>query len=502
MKNLILTLTVLLCTKALVAQTQTRKVLFLGNSYTYVNDLPQILSDIAYSTGDILIYDSNLIGGYTLQGHFENVTSKNKILSDDWDYIVLQEQSQLPAFEVPMAFMNGFSNLKNYITQHKPCAMVTSFMTWGYLNGDSQNCNSFPLVCDYLGMQNLISERYMSISDMFQSEVTPVGEVWKYIKENYPTINLYQSDGSHPSLAGSYLAACSFYTSIFRKNPELITEDYGLDSNTAAIIRSATKSIIFDQMQDWYIGKYIPNSNFNYIIGNGTNEIIINSNTTEYYNSFIWDFGDGTTSTSLLPTHNYSSDGTYTIKLTSTKCYLGEDVTSIMERTVTFCSHTNTIFPDLLLCPDETGVVWTQQADSYQWCDTMGSPIPDETNQSLVVYPGESYSVLTTVDGCTEMSPQVFIDSYMSNDEPPCNLNTIDIDNPTDFLIYPNPTKDIINIDIDFDFTLKVYNILGKEVSVIRKSNNSIDVSNLKNGMYLLEVIVANMKTITKIIKN
>ena len=107
------------------------------------------------------------------------------------------------------------------------------------------------------------------MSDLYESEVTPVGSVWKHLRENYPTINLYQSDGSHPSLAGSYVAACSFYTSIFRKDPTFISNNYGLDASTASIIRNAVKSIVFDQMLAWYIGRYVPSSDFNYTIGNG-----------------------------------------------------------------------------------------------------------------------------------------------------------------------------------------------------------------------------------------
>lgn len=66
------------------SQSQTRKVLFLGNSYTYANNLPQIVSDLATNTGDVLIFDSNSIGGYTLADHFDSTLSKNKILSNNW----------------------------------------------------------------------------------------------------------------------------------------------------------------------------------------------------------------------------------------------------------------------------------------------------------------------------------------------------------------------------------------------------------------------------------
>lgn len=255
MKNIFYVLLLFLAIKV-VGQSQTRKVLFLGNSYTYVNDLPLMVSEFALNTGDFLEYDGNLIGGYTLGNHFINTTSQSKILSKDWDYVVLQEQSQLPTFPNSTMFIDGFTNLSNYIKQNKPCAQVTAFMTWGYVNGDTQNCVPNPAACTYTGMQTLLSNAYMNAANINGAEVSPVGVVWKYIRENHPAINLYQTDGSHPSLAGSYIAACTFYTSIFRKNPALITNDYGLDPTTAAIIRNATKTLVFDQMSTYYIGNY------------------------------------------------------------------------------------------------------------------------------------------------------------------------------------------------------------------------------------------------------
>lgn len=497
MKKIILVFIVLLSFKGF-GQIQTRKVLFLGNSYTYVNDLPQIISALATNTGDVLIYDSNLIGGYTLEDHASSTISQNKILSNDWDYIVLQEQSQRPAFSNPSAFLNGFVGLEGFINQNKPCSQITSFMTWGHQNGDTQNCPSNPSVCNYDGMQTLIRDRYMNFSNIMESEVTPVGVVWKYIRENNPTINLYQSDGSHPSLAGSYLAACCFYTSIFRNDPTLISNNYGLDANTAQIIRNATKSLVFDQMSTWYIGKYIPNSDFNYTIGNGSNEVIFNSNASEYQDSLLWDFGDGTTSTEINPTHSYATNGNYTIKLTSYKCFLYQNLESIIEKTVNFCAHTNTIYPNnLILCPNTTGTIWTQLADSYQWLDYLGNPIAGANNQSFEAYSG-SYSVITTINGCAERSPEMFVDGWMD-----CNLSIDDIEKPLEIIISPNPVKNILNIQTQETITeVSVYDLLGKKISINKASANTIDISNLTQGIYLLIVIGDNHKTFSaKVIK-
>ena len=58
---------------------QTKEVLFVGNSYTYVNDLPNMVKQIALSFGDTLIYDQNTPGGATLQMHSTNTQTLSKI---------------------------------------------------------------------------------------------------------------------------------------------------------------------------------------------------------------------------------------------------------------------------------------------------------------------------------------------------------------------------------------------------------------------------------------
>lgn len=472
-------------------QAVTRTVLFLGNSYTYENNLPQIVSTLAASAGDVLTYDAHAIGGYTLRNHYTDSMCRNKIRANNWDYIVLQEQSQLPAFIVPSAFMNGFSDLKTFIKQNKPCAQLSSYMTWGYKNGDASQCPSNPAVCTYSGMQSLITSRYTQISELYESEVTPVGTVWQYMRTNYPNVELYQADGSHPSVIGSYLAACCFYTSLFRKSPLLITSNFGLDPNTASIIRNATKTLVFDHLLDFYVGKYIPDSDFNYVIGSGTNEIKISSITPTYRYSVRWSFGDGTTSNTLMPTHSYAANGTYTIKLTSYKCFFGQNLVSSRERTVTFCAHTNTVFPNLLLCPNRSDTLWTQVADSYQWCDETGTPIPGATNRSLIAWAGRMYSVLTTVNGCTEMSAPMLVDTWLNN--PDCSLGVVNKPKHVQPMLSPNPVHNVLNLTLEKPFKcITVYDLSGRIIPIDKISPHSYDVSKLHDGMYLLKIVVAD----------
>ncbi|MBK7856008.1 MAG: hypothetical protein IPJ79_15005 [Bacteroidetes bacterium] len=68
----------------------TRSVLFLGNSYTGVNNLPQLVHDVALSAGDTLLFDSYTPGGYQLVSHNNDSTSIYKIMAGGWQYVVLQ----------------------------------------------------------------------------------------------------------------------------------------------------------------------------------------------------------------------------------------------------------------------------------------------------------------------------------------------------------------------------------------------------------------------------
>jgi hypothetical protein len=383
----------------------TRNVLFLGNSYTAVNNLPQIIHDIAYTGGDTLNFDGNTPGGFQLINHSNDPTTQSKIMAGGWDYVVMQGQSQEPAIMFN-TFMNGGGTLYNQVKQYNPCAVPMTYMTWGRKNGDSSNCVDFPEVCTYEGMDTTLRDRYIILTKSMNGETSPVSVVWHYLRDNYPNIELYQADESHPSQAGSYAAAVCFYTSIFKKDPTLINYNYYLTQADASIIRDAVKALVYDSLQKWDYKK-MPVSNFTYQIGSGVNEINCYPAGQPYpgiRQTFLWNFGDGDTSSAESPTHSYVADGTYLLSLTTSTCDLQGLHTSYSDTLIQFCSHTPTVYSShAWLCNEDT--LWTQAADSYQWY-SYGVPIP-ETNQYLADYTRygiSGFSVSASVNGCSEQS--------------------------------------------------------------------------------------------------
>lgn len=320
MKSIIQIL-LLFITSTTIGQSITKHALFLGNSYTAVNNLPQMVSDVANSTGDTLIFDSNTPGGYTLQQHSTNITSLAKIAVGTWDYVVLQEQSQLPSFPIGQVDTLVFPYahyLDSIIKAENTCGETVFYMTWGYENGDSSNCTTWPPVCTYSGMDSLLNLRYRMMADSNNALLSPVGAVRHYIRQNFPLIQLYQADHSHPTVAGTYAAACCFYTTFYRKDPTLITFNSTLPAGDAANIRTAAKLIVFDSLLNWNIGLFDLLANFTSNI-TGNNQVTF-TNTSTNATTYNWYFGDGDTSTLSNPVHTYAGPGTYNVMLIASKC--------------------------------------------------------------------------------------------------------------------------------------------------------------------------------------
>lgn len=182
------------------------RVLFIGNSYTYSNGgLEQIFKNVAESTDDNLRVEVESItgGGLTLQNHFENLTTQATILNGDWDVVILQEQSQMPYMDTP-TFLTYATKLDSLIDLSG--AQTCFFMTWAREYDQTQIAG--------------LSSAYLEAGEICDATVVPVGQIFNSVYEDNQDIDLYISDGSHPSLHGSYLASLSFYQSLFNDSAQ------------------------------------------------------------------------------------------------------------------------------------------------------------------------------------------------------------------------------------------------------------------------------------------
>jgi hypothetical protein len=180
-------------------------VLFIGNSYTYVNDLPAVLADLAAASGGARPIATKTIGvgGATLQAHWERGEAVNAIRSVRWDFVVLQEQSLLPTVDPER--MSRYARL--FDTEiRKSGARTILVLTWARAGNRD--------------MQRALDDAYASLARELGSLVAPVGPAWQRVLTARPQLRLHQEDGSHPSPLGTYVAACVFHAVIHGKPPE------------------------------------------------------------------------------------------------------------------------------------------------------------------------------------------------------------------------------------------------------------------------------------------
>jgi hypothetical protein len=314
MKQVLIAVTLLF--SAALSNAQTKKVLWLGNSYIGVNALPVMTYDVALSLGDTILYDSNTPGGYTLQGHSTNATTLAKIAGNDWDVVVMQEQSQRPSFpdwQVQDDVFPYAEILVDSIFSNNECTEPMFYMTWGRKYGDQSNCGGWPPVCTRAGMFARLRWAYLEMAFNNDASAAPVGQAWENAWMSDSTIDLWSGDLSHPSIHGSYLAACTFYASIYRESPVGAAFPSGISAGEAVFLQGVAEYTVLDSLDAWNIGVNDISADFDFTQQNG---LVTFTDASQNGLVYSWDFGDGTTSTDEDPTHTYTADGTYTVTLT------------------------------------------------------------------------------------------------------------------------------------------------------------------------------------------
>ncbi|QIR38911.1 hypothetical protein HCG51_20850 [Tolypothrix sp. PCC 7910] len=181
------------------------KVLFIGNSYTYYNELPNLVKNLALNAKAARKFETEMVtvGGATLEQLWQQGKGVSRIKNGKWDYVVLQEQSTLPITNPKL--MYEYARLFNEEIK-KINAQTVFYLTWARQNRPET--------------QQALKDSYMTIAQELNAIVAPVGIVWQKIQEQNQNLMLYEPDNSHSSPIGSYVAACVFYATIYGKIPE------------------------------------------------------------------------------------------------------------------------------------------------------------------------------------------------------------------------------------------------------------------------------------------
>ncbi|WP_425613820.1 hypothetical protein NA78x_003664 [Anatilimnocola sp. NA78] len=178
------------------------KLLFIGNSFTQRNNLPELLAQLASARNLRIEHSLISAGGASLRTHWNAGTAAKTIEAGGFDYVILQEQSTLPVKNATRMAEN--IRLFAEVIQ-RAGAQTVLYMTWARQHSPET--------------QQAITAAYESIGEELAARVIPVGRVWQRFLAEHSTPLLYDRDQSHPTLAGSYLAACVFLTTLFVEDP-------------------------------------------------------------------------------------------------------------------------------------------------------------------------------------------------------------------------------------------------------------------------------------------
>lgn len=201
------------------------RILFIGNSLTYANDLPAMVCGLARTAGKPAVCESLAKPDYGLEEHW-NERRAQKEIARGWDVVVLQQG--------PSALPESRRLLIHYVRRfdteiRKAGARTALYMVWPSLarRGD------FPGV----------SRSYTAAADEVKGLLLPAGDAWRAAWKEDASLPLYGPDGFHPSPIGSHLAALVIYERVFGEPPPATSSPVE-STPIAALLRRAAKEAL------------------------------------------------------------------------------------------------------------------------------------------------------------------------------------------------------------------------------------------------------------------
>ena len=220
------------------------KVLFIGNSFTYYSEMPEIFASVAESAGKSVKVEYVTQGSWNLtkfadaDDEYGGKVDEKLNIYGDYTAVVLQEQSTRPLNNYSL-FLKAAGDLKSKIDSTQISCGVYLYSTWGYEEEAEKRNLTIPQ------MEEKIRAAYEKVAAAVGAEVSPAGKAFSAVFTAYPDINLYHSDGKHPSYAGAYLAAFVHVAAVLKTDPRAADFNGELDGQTAEILRAEAYKAVY-----------------------------------------------------------------------------------------------------------------------------------------------------------------------------------------------------------------------------------------------------------------
>jgi hypothetical protein len=232
----------------------TTRILFIGNSFTYYNNMPLMVKAFADSAGINVVTGMHAPGGVsvgdTAQGnmaHMNNPVLFALIRSRKWDFAVIQDNQgrfvrDSGVFSGASKVVQGHLNIMDSVKANNDCAKIILFGGWAWKNGMPPYGNT--------GVESIkrILVNYCVLNDTMKEIISPIGEAWMKVVSYLPSVNLWDTDDAHPSYEGSYLTASTIFSSIFNLPAKTINYNGTIVPATAYKLRCFSDSSVFNAL--------------------------------------------------------------------------------------------------------------------------------------------------------------------------------------------------------------------------------------------------------------
>lgn len=218
-------------TAAEPAPDPTLRILFIGNSLTYANNLPALVQSLGRSDPSReVVVSSVAYGGYSLEDHWARGDAQRAIASARWDFVVLQQgPSALPESRVLLV-----DYVKRFAGEiRKIGGRPAIYMVWPEMSRESA--------------WDAVTASYTAAAEAVDGLLLPAGEALRAVRAASPSIVLFEGDQFHPSLAGSHAAALVIYARAAEVSPIGLTTQAGgstLPSTTVTALEAGADAAI------------------------------------------------------------------------------------------------------------------------------------------------------------------------------------------------------------------------------------------------------------------
>lgn len=228
----------------------TKKVLCLGNSFSYYSNPAWMLKEIAWNEGHYLNIKGHFKGSQNFGQHLGLSFSTDAIDIGGYDYAFIQDQSQNPATygrDGTASIAANCTALADKIRAKSASCKVILEQTWTF------SASSYGGFTDFATFESYNAAGARAMAEAAGTWVSPIGVAFRIVREGSSGINLYYTDNKHQSVYGAYLKACVNYLVLYGEAFGSSPADCGIEASKAAYLRSVAEQVVLGHENEYLI---------------------------------------------------------------------------------------------------------------------------------------------------------------------------------------------------------------------------------------------------------